>query len=83
MIFMTPISQFNGPLVYTTLSCFIFISDPGFELYLSIGPYLSLLIFFRNFLLSPLVRTSLVLFGFRLSFYLSIGFYPFVLVSFR
>lgn len=81
---------FNGPLVYTTFIMFFFLfhisafNSIGFELYLSIGPYLFLFIFFRNFLFSPLVRTSSVLVNlFRLSFYLSIGFYPFVLVSFR
>lgn len=54
---------FNGALVYTTFIMFFFIfllHFAWFELYLSIGPYLFLFIFFRNFFFSPLVLTSSV-----------------------
>lgn len=75
---------FNGPLVYTTFIMFYFWS--GFwtlPVHWPLPLSSDFLSFFRNFLLSPLVHTSLVLFYFRLFLYLSIGLYPFVLMSFR
>ncbi len=74
---------FNGPLVYTTLSCFVLLLSIRFLNFTCPLARTSFLLFSLGIFSQPIGPYLSGLILFRLFFYLSIGLYPFVLVSFR
>lgn len=74
---------FNGPLVYTTLSCFILLLSIRLLNFTCPLAHTSFLLFSLGIFSQPIGPYLSGLILFRLFFYLSIGLYPFVLVSFR